>query len=429
MIGVEKRADDKQHNSHNQQAHFNFKLRFVYPLYTNFSIFVWIPVYNDKGYFSFLENSVIRCYLMMRANSFDELLSFLKQDPGKLDVTVMPDFFYDRLISLNYDADSFSAFTSEITRRKGGSIDGVEQTDIRGGNAINTASALAALGVNVTPIVCTNKLGLHLIKFYLRKYGVNLSHVKIAAKASLTTALELKTESGKANVMLRDLGSLVDFSPSKLTNRDYELIENADYVCLFNWAGTKKHGTELAETVFGRVKAKGKGKTYYDTADPTPNRDKIPELMHRVLKTSSVDTLSLNENEAVYYASLLNEEINEEIVGQCGKRFEELALHAARVLAEHLHARVDLHTTVFSATFNRNNEVVVPAFKGKALRATGAGDSWNAGNILADANDLSDEARLVLANAVAAYFLTDPRGSHPTRLKLARFVKNAAKPF
>ena len=365
----------------------------------------------------------------MRANSVDELLNFLKQDPRKLDVTVMPDFFYDRLISLNYDADSFSSFTAEITRRKGGSIDGVEQTDIRGGNAINTASALAALGVNVTPIVCTNKLGLHQIKFYLRKYGVNLSHVKIAAKASLTTALELETESGKANVMLRDLGSLVDFRPSKLTNRDYELIENADYVCLFNWAGTKKHGTELAENVFGRVKAKGKGKTYYDTADPTPNRDKIPELMHRVLKTSSVDTLSLNENEAVCYASLLNGEIKEEIVGQHGKRFDELALHAARVLAEHLPARVDLHTTVFSATFNRNKEVVVPAFKVKALRATGAGDSWNAGNILADANDLSDEARLVLANAVAAYFLSDPWGLHPTRLKLARFVKNAAKSF
>ncbi len=389
-------------------------------------ISAYVPVNNDKGYFSFLENNVLRCYSMLRADFVDELLSFLKKDPEKLDVTVMPDFFYDRLISLNYNVDSFSSLTAEITRRKGGSIDGIEQTDIRGGNAINTASALVALGVNVTPIVCTNKLGLHQIKFYLKKYGVDLTHVKIAAKASLTAALELKTESGKVNVMLRDLGSLADFGPSYLTDRDYELIENADYVCIFNWAGTKKHGTTLAETVFGRVKAKGKGKTYYDTADPTPNRDKLPELMHSVLKTSSVDTLSLNENEAICYASLLNEDISE----QRGKRrFDELALDAARVLAKQLPARIDLHTTVFSATFNGKNEVVVPAFKVKALRATGAGDSWNAGNILADANNLSDECRLALANAVAAYFLSDPQGLHPTRQKLARFVEDAAKSF
>jgi sugar/nucleoside kinase (ribokinase family) len=427
LVGIEKRADNKQHNRHNQQAHLSFKLHFILPLYANFTwISVYVAAYNNKGYFSFLENNVLRCCSMLRANCIDELLRFLKQEPEKLDVTVMPDFFYDRLISLNYDVDSFSSLTTEITRRKGGSIDGVEQVDIRGGNAINTASALAALGVNVTPIVCTNKVGLHQIKFYLKKYGIDLSYVKIAAKASLTTALELKTKSGKANVMLRDLGSLADFSPSYLNNRDYELIENADYVCLFNWAGTKKHGTTLAETVFGRVKANGKGKTYYDTADPTPNRDKIPELMRRVLKTSSVGTLSLNENEAVCYASLLNKDISD----QRGKRrFDELALDAARVLAEQLPARIDLHTTVFSATFNGKNEVVVPAFKAKALRATGAGDSWNAGNILAEANHLSDECRLALANAVAAYFLSDPQGLHPNRRKLAGFVEHAAKSF
>ncbi len=363
---------------------------------------------------------------MLRADCKDELLGFLEKDPEKCDVIVMPDFFYDRLISLDYDAARFSSVIADITARKGGSIDGVEQTNIRGGNAINTASALAALGVNVTPIVCTNKLGVQQIKFYLEKYRVDLSHVKIAEKASITTALEFKTENGKANVMLRDLGSLAGFGPSELTDSDYELIENADYVCLFNWAGTRKYGTALAETVFSRVKTRGKGKTYYDTADPTPNRDKISELMRDVLKTSQIDVLSLNENEAVCYASLLNDEISE----QRGKRrFDELAMDAARVLAKHLPARVDLHTTVFSATFTEKNEVVVPAFKVEALRATGAGDSWNAGNILADASELLDECRLALANAVAAYYLSDPEGLHPTRRKLARFVEEAAKSF
>jgi sugar/nucleoside kinase (ribokinase family) len=102
-------------------------------------------------------------------------------------------------------------------------------------------------------------------------------------------------------------------------------------------------------------------------------------------------------------------------------------MEAARVLAKQLHARIDLHTTNFSATFTKKTEVVVPAFKVKTLRATGAGDSWNAGNILGDGNELSDECRLALANAVAAYYLADPEGTHPTRQKLAKFIKNSAK--
>jgi sugar/nucleoside kinase (ribokinase family) len=204
----------------------------------------------------------------------DELLNFLKEEPKKLKAVVMPDFFQDRLINLDWDAAHFSSIIADVAKRKGGSIDGIAQTDMRGGNAVNTASALAALGAKVTPIVCTSKLGFQQIKFYLERYRVDLSHIKITEKASITTALELKTENGKANVMIRDLGALADFGPLDLTDRDYELIENADYVCLFNWAGTKKYGTALAETVFRRAKAKGQGKTYCDTADPTPNREK-----------------------------------------------------------------------------------------------------------------------------------------------------------
>jgi sugar/nucleoside kinase (ribokinase family) len=354
----------------------------------------------------------------------DELLSFLKEAPKKLDVVVMPDFFLDRLINLNYEAPRFFSMVADVVKRKGGSVDGIAQTEIRGGNAINTSSALAALGVKVTPIVCTNKLGLQQIDFYLKRYRVDTSHTKILEKASLTTALELKTETGKANVMLRDLGSLADFGPSNLTDDDYKLIENADYVCLFNWAGTRKFGTELAQTVFHRAKAKGKGKTYYDTADPTPNRDKIPELMEQVLKTRQVDILSVNENEAICYAALLKKEA---IVHEGKPRFDELAMESARILAKHLSTRIDLHTTSFSATFTKKSEIVVPAFKVKTLRATGAGDAWNAGNILGDGNALSDEYRMALANAVAACYLSDPEGMHPTRQKLVKFIENSEK--
>jgi sugar/nucleoside kinase (ribokinase family) len=359
---------------------------------------------------------------MMLAGCKAELQSFLNQKPEKLEVVVMPDFFLDRLINLDCDLQRFSSKLAEVADRKGGSIDGVPQENLRGGNAVNTASALAALGARVTPIVCADKLGLELIKFHLGQYSVDFSHVKIVEKASVTTALELKTDGGKVNVMLRDLGSLADFGSSSLTEMDYSLIDDADVVCVFNWAGTRKFGTDLAAVVFQRVKTDGRGKTYCDTADPTPNSAMVPELMEKVLKTPMLDILSLNENEAVSYAALLSSEISERR-GQLP--LEELAMDAARVLAKRLTARIDLHTTAFSATFAGKSEVVVPAFKVKALRATGAGDAWNAGNILGDANELSSECRLALANAVSACYLASPDGAHPTRQKVARFIERS----
>ena len=352
----------------------------------------------------------------------NELLNFLKNAPQEqLEVVVMPDFFQDRIINLDCSVQDFTSVVGEIAKRKGGSVDEITQTDLRGGNAVNVASALASLGAKVTLIICTSKFGLQQIRFHLGHFpNIDTSHVKIAEKASMTTALEFKTENGKANVMLRDLGSLANFGPADLTNDDWVHVENADYICLFNWAGTRKFGTQLAETVFHRVKTKGKGKTYFDTADPSPNKEKIPELMKKVLKTKHVDVLSLNENETVSYASLLDTEMKKK---REQMQFDKLAMDAARILAKHLRARIDLHTTAFSATVTRKTEVVVSAFKVNALRATGAGDAWDAGNIIGDGNALSDECRLALANAVAACYLSDPDGSHPTRQKIIKFLE------
>ena len=343
---------------------------------------------------------------MTSAGCKKELQTFLQQKPKECKAVVMPDFFLDRLINLDSDTDEFSRLVSKVAERKGGSVDGIPQTDMRGGNAINVASALAHLDVNVTPVVCTSEFGLEQIKYHFQNAPIDLSHVKISGKPSITTALEFKNKSGKTNVMLRDLGALSDFGPTSLDERDYALFETADFVCLFNWAGTVRFGTELAQAVFERAKRNGRSKTYYDTADPTPKIKDVPILMDKVLKTGKVDILSVNENEAIIFASILDLGLKEK---KESLEFAELAMEAARVLAKHLPARIDLHTTVFSATLDGKKEVVVPAFKVKALRATGSGDAWCAGNILGDHNGLSDECRLLLANAVSACYLQDTR--------------------
>ncbi|MCW3995026.1 MAG: carbohydrate kinase family protein [Candidatus Bathyarchaeota archaeon] len=349
-----------------------------------------------------------------------QLEEFLKQQKFKdCNVVVMPDFFLDRLINLDLDTEDFFRLVADVAKRKGGSLDGISQADIKGGNAINVASALASLGVKVAPIVCTSEYGLQQIKYHFRNKPIDISRIKACGKASITTALEFKTPNGKTNVMLRDLGALADFGPDSLDENDYEAIEEADYTCLFNWAGTLHWGTALAEAVFERAKL-GHGKAYYDTADPNPNAQAMAALVERVLKTSKVDILSVNENEAVTYASLLDPSLKEKLNLL---DFTELAMEAARFLVKHFPARIDLHTTTFSATLSGTREVVVPTFKVKVNRATGAGDAWNAGNILADHNELCDECRLMLANAVSACYLSSADGMHPTKEKLLGFIK------
>jgi sugar/nucleoside kinase (ribokinase family) len=356
--------------------------------------------------------------LNLREDPLEETQRFLKNEKEELSVVVMPDVFLDRIVELDFDEKTFCRRIDIVAKRKGGSIDGIRQTDLKGGNAINTASALAALGVKVTPIICTSKLGLQLIRLYLQPNKLDFSHVKIFEKASITTAIEFKADKERTNVMLRDIGSLEGFGPDNLNEKDFGVVENADYVCVFNWAGTKRFGTELAETVFRNAKTRGKGKTYYDTADPTPNKQKIPKLVKNVLQGKFLDILSVNENEAVCYAEQLTDEVRK---NARSLPFEELAKKSAKILASRLSAKVDLHTTSFSATFTRKSEIAVPAFKVPVLRATGAGDAWNAGNILGDACRLSEEGRLTLANAAAAYYISSSDGTHPTRKQLARF--------
>lgn len=350
----------------------------------------------------------------------DKLINFLRGVLKEINVVVMPDFFHDRLITLGQTPSQFALTVQDCASRKGGSIDDILQADIRGGNAANTASALAALGINVKTIISTDKAGLERLNSTLQPLGVDTSHVKVAAKPSITTALEFSGDEGKVNVMLRDLGSLADFGPAEFSDYDFDVIKEADYVCVFNWAGTRNHGTELAQKIFSAVKTRGKGKTYFDTADPMPNRKRIHDLMEKVMKTSQIDILSLNENEAITYAGYLR---NGTTPRENELPSDEQALESARVLAKRLQARIDLHTTTFSATFKKEAETVIPAFKIKPLRATGAGDAWNAGNILADANGLNDECRLTLANAVSGCYLTDPSGVHPTRKDVIRFLK------
>ena len=355
----------------------------------------------------------------------NDLVRALKRTkPRELKVVVMPDFFIDRFVTYHGDSKQFSAAVVKVAERRGGNIHGIKQMELRGGNAANAAAALASLGASVYPVITTNAFGLHLLKFYLKPLGVDLSYIKSEGEVGLTTAVEIADGEERVNIMMGDLGSLPTFGPEDLAEKDFRLLQQTDYVGVFNWAATHKWGTELAETVFRYAKEEGKGKTYFDSGDPTPNKKNIPKLLKNVLKTRLLDVLSVNENEAFQYASHFDKR-----VGQLRRKLDhdEVAKECARILSRNLTARVDLHTTAFSGSFTSQNEVIVPSFSVKSLRSTGAGDSWNAGNIYGDALKLPDSCRLMLANAVAAYYVSSPEAEHPSLPRLIEFCQERVR--
>jgi ribokinase len=132
-----------------------------------------------------------------------------------------------------------------------------------------------------------------------------------------------------------------------------------------------------------------------------------------------VDVLSVNENEAIAFASLFSSEVSEQ---RDKIEFGELALLSTQILAKHLTARIDLHTTSFSVTVSGTDAVFAPAFKVQTARATGAGDAWDAANIFGDANSFPAVCRLTLANAAAASYLSDLEGKHPNIPRLIEFL-------
>ena len=359
--------------------------------------------------------------LRAKVEDAKKLSDFLSKASVNVNVVVMPDFYLDHFIALDASLTKFVSEVSRISRRGGGNWPYVSQYFLRGGNAANTASALARLGAQASLITRTSEFGAKMLELFLKPVGVDLSLVKSDGEAAITAALELKYRGRRVNVMINDPGSVADFGPERLSEEDVERICGADYVCVFNWSQNRR-GTELAEHVFSLVKECGVGKTFFDTGDPTHKLSDVPEMVDRVLRRDLVDIFSLNENEAIHYATAADPALK--------RRLKEMPLplaarEAASYLARELSSRIDLHTAEFSASFLEDEVFEAVALPVEPLRATGAGDAWNAGDIVGDALGLNHLERLLLANAVAAFYISDLEGRHPTLIDASKLLREA----
>lgn len=311
-------------------------------------------------------------------------------------VVVLNDFFLDRIIQIS---DIGKLYDKILEKSKlGGSIRGIPQKDLKGGNATNVAYALARLGCPVTLITVSDKVNANLLKSTFSEFE-KASLCIIDGKPGRTTSLEFCNGGNIVNIMLSDLGDNENFGPEKLGPKEQQALKNSDAVIVTNWASNEK-GTELSKFAFEKSK---NALHFLDPADIQTRPGEFKEALTEL--NSHLDSLCLNENEC-------NILLKQYGLGPVSGVEETKKL--VRALSEKIRASIDLHGTVGSYWSNGKEIEFVKSFPVEPVLVTGAGDVWDAANIIGYLANLDSHERLLLANASASLYISNSNGIPPT---------------
>jgi ribokinase len=325
-------------------------------------------------------------------------------------IVVMPDFFVDRIVRLESKEKLFDALT-EKAKRGGGSIRGIPTVDTKGGNAANVAYCLSKLGIKVTLFTVADEIGAAILRKAFSQFGDSVNLRISTGRSGLTTAFEFPHDDTRVNVMISDIGDNADYGPERI-EADKALLKNADGVMLVNWASNLK-GTELAEFAFRNSPS---AFHFIDPADIESRKQDFRDSLEKL--AGLTDCLSMNENEC----NALADEIGLGHILAASYAADDVTL-AAKKLAEKIGISTDIHTKLGAAWSNGRESAFVHAIKVDAKRLTGAGDSWDAADVLGYLAGLSPEERLLFANSCASLFVRDPQGEPPTMSKVFELVE------
>ncbi|HEX9678631.1 carbohydrate kinase family protein [Nitrososphaera sp.] len=340
------------------------------------------------------------------------MIEKLKQFQALGSIAVMPDFFVDRIIRIE-SAEKLLAALDEKARNGGGSIRGVPTTDIRGGNAVNVAYALAKFGAKVSLFTAANEIGAAMIRQSFSQFGESTTLRILPGRHGCTTSFEFPHNDYKVNVMVSDVGDNEQFGPNRLSSQeDLSILKNADAVMVVNWASNKK-GTELAEHVF---KSSPSAMHFIDPADIATRKEEFRDALFKLAEMT--DCLSMNENECGQLAQALGLE------APLGSTYgSDDVKAAARKIAESVGVTTDLHTRIGSAWSNGREVEFVHAVRVEPKILTGAGDVWDAADIIGYLAGLEPLERLMFSNAAASLFVREASGEPPTMNKVFELIE------
>ncbi len=328
-------------------------------------------------------------------------------------VTVLPDYFIDRFVKVDDFAELARAIDQKGEEGGGGSIRGIKQAEVKGGNAVNLAYSLGSLGVNTNLITIANSLSAEMLMSTFRKLP-NVSVDIIEGDPGYTIAIEFKKNGRVVNVMASDAGSLKSFDQTKLEEKHWCDISKSSIVCLVNWSAIK-NATDLTESVFQYAKERGI-ETFFDPADVSEKQEDLPDLKKRVLDRGLIKYFSVNENEARIASRVL-----------AGHRmplnFTKKELQKTiKVLSDLVGERVDIHTQRFSMSCLQGEVSVVDCHELEQKTITGAGDVWDAADLIGYKAGLEDEERLALANGAAGLYVSKEDAVPPNSSDLLDFL-------
>jgi ribokinase len=327
-------------------------------------------------------------------------------------IVVMHDFFVDRIIRLESKENLFDAL-SEKAKVGGGSVRGVPTTDVKGGNAVNVAYCLAKLGAKVSLFTVADEIGSNLIRQVFSQFGDKVTLRIANGRTGLTTCFEFPHEETRVNVMVSDVGDNESFGPERISSEaDRAILKNADGVMVVNWA-TNLNGTELAEFSF---KNSPSAFHFLDPADMETRKHDFRDSLAKL--SDSIDCLSINENECNSLADALG---FGRILGSVYST--EDVRGAAKRISESVGISTDLHTKLGAAWSNGRETAFGHAIKVDAKRLTGAGDTWDAADIIGYLAGLNPQERLLFANCCASLYIRDSNGEPPSINKAFELIE------
>lgn len=322
-------------------------------------------------------------------------------------IVTMPDFFLDRILLLKSQDELFQSIGKKI-RVGGGSIREIPTVDRKGGNAANIAYSIAKLGGRVAFFTVGDKIARSVIETTFQIFGENVEIMISDGIQGKTTSMELYENvegDSKVNVMLSDVGDNADFGKARINSEKYlKILDRADAVIVANWASNLK-GTELMKFAF---ESSPKALHFVDPADFQLRKEEFIEIL--TILSNLIDVLSINENECNTLGSSLG--LGTLLPWQSYSRQE--IKDAAQKLSEKIGISIDIHTKLGSAWSNGKDSEVVPAIRSEIRTLTGAGDVWDAADVVAYLAGLDPIDRLTFANAASSLYVRNHSAESPS---------------
>ena len=213
--------------------------------------------------------------------------------------------------------------------------------------------------------------------------------------------------------MISDVGGVADFDGRKLKHTDLQTLKESDCVALTNWSANKS-GNFLARKVFA-INGRKDRLNFLDPSDLAGAEGRIKQLKE-IIDEGLTDVISVNENETRILAKSFS-------TNTLPRRYTPRdVLRTSTNLQNALHVTLDVHTPIGSASTSSETQAWSRAFRPAEGFVTGAGDVWDAADILAHLLHIGLGDRLRLANACAYLYLSSGGVRLPRLVELQGFL-------